>query len=157
MLVIPCSDLLQFQLISGISYLSRRQEEEVRRLFTSLYDNEFLESHSSSKDIKDKGIFRMADVLFTERMKSKISEWKNSLLQVKNGDHEGQGSTKESVKQFETIFYMMRPAVKLHGFTSRQLRLIQLVRGLAEEVSLLVFLFVFITYSNACLKSYLHL
>ncbi|XP_074367494.1 poly(A)-specific ribonuclease PARN isoform X2 [Apium graveolens] len=111
----------------GISYLSRGQEEEAQRLFTSLYDYEFLESHSSSNDMKEKGIFRMADVLFTERMKSKISEWKNELLQVKNGDHESQGSTKESVKQFETIFYMMRPAVKLHGFTSRQLRLIQLV------------------------------
>lgn len=150
--VIPCSDFLQFQLIPGISYLSRGQEEEARRSFTSLYDNEFLESHSSSKDIKDKGIYRMADVLFTERMKSKISEWKNALLQVKNGGQESHDSTKESVKQFETIFYMMRPAVKLHGFSSRQLRLIQLVmflteRRLAEEVFLLVFFLVFITYS----------
>lgn len=111
----------------GISYLSRGQEEEARRMFTSLYDNEFLEPHSNHKYMKDKGIIRMADVLFTERMKSKIREWKNGLLHVRNGDHESQGSTKESVKQFETIFYMMRPAVKLHGFTSRQLRLIQLV------------------------------
>lgn len=112
--------------------MSRGQEEETRRLFTSLYDNEFLESHSSSKDIKDKPVLRMADVLFTERMKIKISEWINGLLQVRNRDHKSQGSTKESVQQFETIFYMMRPAVKLHGFTSRQLRLIQLVMFLTE-------------------------
>ena len=118
--------------------MSRGQEEEARRLFTSLYDDVFLDSHPSSKDIKDKPISRVADVLFTERMKSKISDWKNGLLQVRNGDHECQGSRKESFQQFENIFYMMRPAVKLHGFTSRQLRLIQLVmflteHGLAEE------------------------
>lgn len=116
-----------FWIISGISYLSRGQEEEARRHLTSLYEDEFLESQFKLKESKDVPIVRMADVLFTERMKCKISEWQNGLLQVKNGEHECQKSSNDLVQQFETIFFKMRPAIKLNGFTSRQLRLIQLV------------------------------
>lgn len=111
----------------GISYLSRGQEEAARRHITSLYEDEFLESQFKLKESKDVPIVRMADVLFTERIKCKISEWQNGLLRVKNGEHECQKSSNDSVQQFETIFFKMRPAIKLNGFSSRQLRLIQLL------------------------------
>ncbi|XP_048234927.1 poly(A)-specific ribonuclease PARN isoform X2 [Ricinus communis] len=51
-------------------------------------------------------------------MKNRLSEWRDGLL--KNGNGIGDS-------QFQTIFYKMRPALCLSGFTSHQLKLIQLV------------------------------
>ncbi|XP_065862669.1 poly(A)-specific ribonuclease PARN isoform X2 [Euphorbia lathyris] len=66
----------------------------------------------------------MTDVLFSERMKNRLNEWRDGLLpnsgsQIKR--------TSDDKRQFETIFYKMRPALCLNGFTSHQLKLIQLV------------------------------
>lgn len=70
----------------------------------------------------------MADILFVERMQIKISEWHDNLLQTRNGGSRRiPEDSNDSVDQFQTIFFKMRPAIKLNGFTSRQLRLIKSV------------------------------
>ncbi|KAM0063731.1 putative poly(A)-specific ribonuclease [Helianthus debilis subsp. tardiflorus] len=84
----------------GISYLSRAQEADVR----------------------------MSDILFVERMRNKISDWHDDLLQIRNGGSKRTpGDSNDSVNQFQTIFFKTRPAIKLDAFTSRQLRLIKSV------------------------------
>ncbi|KAL7592306.1 hypothetical protein Lser_V15G35577 [Lactuca serriola] len=110
----------------GISYLSRELEDEARSQLHSAHEDELPESPCAMKAIKDVPLVRMADILFVERMKNKLNEWHDDLLQVRNG-----GSSRivkdsnASIDQFETIFFRMRPAIKLNGFTSRQLRLIK--------------------------------
>ncbi|XP_061375212.1 poly(A)-specific ribonuclease PARN isoform X2 [Gastrolobium bilobum] len=69
----------------------------------------------------------MADILFTERMKNKFREWRDGLLQEQNQDDQIQGISKDSKQQFQVIFFKMHPALRLNGFTSHQLKLIQLV------------------------------
>lgn len=117
-----CIELLHLLKLSGISYLSRGQEEEARKRLASLYEDD--DRLASLKENKDIPVVRMADVLFTERIKCKINEWVTRLQRVTSGEREIQNSSNDS---FETIFFKMRPAIKLNGFTSRQLRLIQLV------------------------------
>jgi poly(A)-specific ribonuclease len=109
----------------GISYLSRGQEDEALRRLSASDDEEL--SPSNFSDIREKPLTRMADILFTERMKIKMKEWREDLLHVKNGVSGSTTSTDQSNQQFQTIFFKMRPAVKLIGFTSHQLRLIKLV------------------------------
>ncbi|XP_027341844.1 poly(A)-specific ribonuclease PARN isoform X2 [Abrus precatorius] len=67
----------------------------------------------------------MADILFSERMKNKLSEWRDGLLQEQNQEDQIQGISKDS--KFQVIFFKMHPALRLNGFTSHQLKLIQLV------------------------------
>ncbi|XP_073225329.1 poly(A)-specific ribonuclease PARN isoform X2 [Cicer arietinum] len=69
----------------------------------------------------------MADILFTARMKNKFSEWRDGLLQEQTQSDHIQGTQKDSKQQFQVIFFKTHPALKLDGFTSRQLKLIQLV------------------------------
>lgn len=70
----------------------------------------------------------MADILFVERMRNKITEWHDNLLQIGNaGSSRTPEDSNDSVDQFQTIFFRTRPAIKLNGFTSRQLRLIKSV------------------------------
>ena len=101
-------------LISGVSYLSRRQEEEALRHLNSRYEDD----SNNWSEVKEVPLARISDVLFSERMKNRLSEWRDGLLNKGNG-------TEES--QFQTVFYKMRPALCLSGFTSHQLKLIQLV------------------------------
>ncbi|GAV68828.1 CAF1 domain-containing protein [Cephalotus follicularis] len=111
----------------GVSYLSRKQEDEALRHMKSLHDEESLHSLCYLKEIRDIPSMSMADILFTERMKSKLSEWREGLVRnVKGGAqfHEGLNDSKQ---QYQTIFFKMRPALVLKEFTSHQLRLIQLV------------------------------
>ncbi|XP_024160732.1 poly(A)-specific ribonuclease PARN isoform X2 [Rosa chinensis] len=69
----------------------------------------------------------MADTLFTERMKNTFTEWRDGLLRNKNGGFQFQGISNDRQQHLETIFFKMRPALSLNGFTSHQLKLIQLV------------------------------
>lgn len=103
----------------GISYLSRAQEDEARSQLHSPHEDDLSESPYTTKDVP---LVRVADILFVERMRNKISEWHDELLHIRNG-----GSSRVASDQFETIFFRMRPAIKLNGFTSRQLRLIKSV------------------------------
>lgn len=77
--------------------------------------------------MRDKSLDKVADVLFTVRMKKRISEWRDGLSRVGNEGSEGQEGSNDSNQKFETIFLNMRPALKLNGFNSHQLRLIQSV------------------------------
>lgn len=112
----------------GISYLSRAHEDEARLQLHSAHEDGLTESQCTAKEIKDVPLVRMADILFVERMRNKISTWHDDLLQIRNGGSRrtSQDST-DSVNQFQTIFFKMRPAIKLNGYTSRQLRLIKSV------------------------------
>ncbi|GLT57480.1 hypothetical protein SLA2020_304480 [Shorea laevis] len=107
----------------GISFLSRRQEEEaLRRLKHGLMD-----SWQDSSECTDIPLVRVADVLFTERMKKKLSEWRDGLLQNRDGGLQYQSHSNESKQQLQTVFFEMRPALSLTGFTSHQLKLIKMV------------------------------
>lgn len=112
--------------MSGISYLSREQEREAIRSLNSTHDSECSDI-SKLNDVRDIPSVNMADILFTARMKDKFSEWRDGLLQEQNRSDQIQGSRKDSKQQFQLIFFKTHPALKLDGFTSRQLKLIQLV------------------------------
>lgn len=71
---------------------------------------------------------KIADTLFAERMKNTFIEWRDGLLNLRssNGGFQFQQNSNDS-QQLQTIFFKMRPALSLKGFTSHQLRLIQMV------------------------------
>ncbi|CAK8565755.1 unnamed protein product [Lathyrus sativus] len=110
----------------GISYLSREQEKEAIRSLNSMHDNE-CSDNSKLNGVRDLPSVNMADILFVERMKNKFSEWRDGLLQERSQPDQIQGTRKDSKQRFEVIFFKTHPALKLDGFTSRQLKLIQLV------------------------------
>ncbi|GMN62342.1 hypothetical protein TIFTF001_031427 [Ficus carica] len=111
----------------GISYLSRRQEGEALKRLNSAHEDESSATCYNSKEVRDVPLVAMADILFTERMKNRFIEWRNWLLQPRNGEFQFQGCSNDSKQKFQTLFFRMRPAVNLSGCTSHQLRLIQLV------------------------------
>ncbi|CAH2033420.1 unnamed protein product [Thlaspi arvense] len=109
----------------GISYLSRRQEEEASKRLETLYDEEGVDSVVETEDLK---LVRLADLLFSERMKKKLNAWRSELLHGGNASSvESPGISNGSTQSAETVFYHMRPALSLKGFTSHQLKVIKLV------------------------------
>lgn len=72
-------------------------------------------------------LVRMADILFAERMKNVVGEWRSGLLQGGNWGSEFQGSSNDMSQKFQTTFFETRPALVVNGLTSRQLKLIKLV------------------------------
>ncbi|GAB4849562.1 hypothetical protein Ancab_004356 [Ancistrocladus abbreviatus] len=106
----------------GVSYLSRGQEEAALSHLKLAYNVDLSAPCQDMKDVKDVPLVNIADVLFSERMKMRFNEWHDSLLQERKG-----GRFTGCKQQFETIFFKMRPALMLEGFTAHQLRLIQLV------------------------------
>lgn len=107
---------------SGISYLSRGQESEALKCLSMACEDE-----STLKEVRDAPLVKIADTLFTERMKNTFTEWRDGLLRNRNGGFQFQQNSNDRQQQLETIFFKMRPAISLNGFTSHQLRLIQLV------------------------------
>uniref|UniRef100_A0A2P2NHN3 Uncharacterized protein MANES_03G141900 n=1 Tax=Rhizophora mucronata TaxID=61149 RepID=A0A2P2NHN3_RHIMU len=109
----------------GVSYLSRAQENEALERLNSRYVDEFFDL----KEVPDMPLVSITDVLFSERMKNLLREWRDRLLRERNGMSWLQVSVNESKskEQLQTVFYKMRPALCLNGFTSHQLKLIQLV------------------------------
>ncbi|XP_048130482.1 poly(A)-specific ribonuclease PARN isoform X2 [Rhodamnia argentea] len=114
----------------GISYLSRERENELlRRLEES---SRFRHKH---KEFRDVPLIRMADVLFSERIKSRMKEWHEKLLHDRNCELQFNESTNDSKQQLQTTFYRTRPALALSGFTPHQLRLIrQVTRNHFEDI-----------------------
>ncbi|XP_010462450.1 PREDICTED: poly(A)-specific ribonuclease PARN-like [Camelina sativa] len=110
----------------GISYLSRRQEEEASKRLETLYREEGIDSSGETEDLK---LVRLADVLFAERMKNMLNEWRTGLLNGGNVSSESPRISNESTRSTETVFHQMRPALSLKGFTSHQLRVINSVLG----------------------------
>lgn len=91
------------------------------------YEDELLAKWSNLKEPVHIPVVKMADTLFTERMKNIFTEWHDGLLRNSNGELQFQGNSNDSQQQLRTIFFKMRPALSLSGFTSHQLRLIHLV------------------------------
>ena len=110
-------------IIPGVSYLSRSQEDEALSRLNSIYNGKW----QSTGEIKDVPLGNVADILFSERMKNHLSEWHDMLLLNRKAVLPTLPSAIESKQQFETIFLRMRPALRLNGFTSHQLKLIELV------------------------------
>ncbi|KAK8468556.1 hypothetical protein PHAVU_006G058000 [Phaseolus vulgaris] len=77
------------------------------------------------EDVRDMPLLSAADILFTARMKNKFREWRDGLLHEQNLEDQIQGDTGDS--KFQEMFFEMHPALRLNGFTSHQLKLIQLV------------------------------
>lgn len=111
----------------GVSYLSRSQEKEALGRLNARYKDHLLDSSSAWREVVDTKLVRIADILFSERLKNKIAEWHDGLIGERNGASQTGKSSNDSKQQLKTIFFKMRPALDLTGFTSHQLRLIQLV------------------------------
>lgn len=114
-------------MISGVSYLSREQENEMLRCLNSECDDEMSLLWRNMKEVRDTPLVSVADVLFSERMKNRFNEWCKELLQDRKGGSQFLETSNDMKQQFQTIFFKMRPALILNGFTAHQLRLIQLV------------------------------
>lgn len=111
----------------GISYLSRIQEAEALHNLCSVYEGELLTSQCHLKDARELPLVSTFDILFTERMKNTLCEWRDRLLRNSNEGCHFEVNSGGSVPRLQTIFFKMRPSLMLNGFTSHQLRLIQLV------------------------------
>lgn len=119
--------IYDISLISGISYLSRAQEEEALQKLNVLHHDGISAFPNTSKQEEDVQLKSTADLLFTERMKIRFNEWRDAISTNPRVDNHKLGSNKFSTDQFQTVFFKMRPAIMLDGFTSHQLKLIQQV------------------------------
>lgn len=127
--------------MSGISYLSREQEREALRSLNSTYDSSEWSDIGKLKNVRDIPLLSTADILFTARMKNKFGEWRDGLFQEQNQEDQIQGISNDS--KFQVTFFEMHPALRLNGFTSHQLKLIQLVMFLYFVPSADTFTFCF--------------
>lgn len=123
--------------ISGISYLSRGQVDEARKRLISPKGDQLTHPSHNLRETTDLPLVRVADVLFTERMKKRLGEWRDDLLQNRVGGSQEEKVPDDLNQQFRTVFFKMRPALSLDGFTSHQLSLIRMVHGV---ISLLNFI-----------------
>jgi poly(A)-specific ribonuclease len=114
-------------LIPGISYLSRAQEEEALQKLNLMYQDQSASSKTTSQEDLDTPLKSVADILFTERMKMKFNEWRDMIISRSIVDSHLSENIKLSPGQFQTVFFKMRPATLLNGFSSHQLTLIQQV------------------------------
>ncbi|CAN4102609.1 unnamed protein product [Withania somnifera] len=119
--------MLHFYVISGISYLSRSQEEEALDHISSIYTDESSNSTFGLREDADFPLVRMADVLFAERMKNTIREWRDKLLSKGNSCSEIKQISTDPSQRFQMVFFRTRPGLALSGFTSRQLRVVKAV------------------------------
>ncbi|KAK8313234.1 hypothetical protein V6Z12_D01G095500 [Gossypium hirsutum] len=111
----------------GISYLSRGQEDEARKRLISPKGDQLTHLSHNLRETMDLPLVRVADVLFTERMKKRLGEWRDDLLQNRVGGPQEEKVPDDLNQQFRTVFFKMRPALSLDGFTSHQLSLIRMV------------------------------
>ncbi|XP_016743698.1 poly(A)-specific ribonuclease PARN isoform X2 [Gossypium hirsutum] len=110
----------------GISYLSRGQEDEARKRLISPKGDQLTHPSHNLRETTDLPLVRVADVLFTERMKKRLGEWRDDLLQNRVGGPQEEKVPDDLNQQFRTVFFKMRPALSLDGFTSHQLSLIRM-------------------------------
>ncbi|XP_066348513.1 poly(A)-specific ribonuclease PARN-like isoform X2 [Miscanthus floridulus] len=111
----------------GVSYLSRAQEEEALQKFNMLYHGQTATSSTNSEEDRDIPLKSASDILFTERMKMNFKEWRDVIVSKPMVDNHLLGNIKFCAGQFQTVFFKMRPAIMLNGFSSHQLKLIQQV------------------------------
>ncbi|CAL5031570.1 unnamed protein product [Urochloa decumbens] len=103
----------------------RAQEEEALQKINLLHQDETSASSTTSEGDGDMPLKRAADILFTERMKNNFKEWRDVI--VSKPDSHLSKNIKCTAGQFQTVFFKMRPAIMLNGFSSHQLQLIQQV------------------------------
>ncbi|CAA0297848.1 Ribonuclease H-like superfamily [Arabidopsis thaliana x Arabidopsis arenosa] len=108
----------------GISYLSRREEEEASKRLKMLHGEDGIDSSGETEELK---LVRLADVLFAARMEKLLNEWRSGLLHGGNASSEFPRISNGSNQSMETVFHHMRPALSLKGFTSHQLRVLNSV------------------------------
>lgn len=111
----------------GISYLSRAQEAEALRNLSSAYEDELSNPSYNSEECVEIPIVSTADLLFTERMKNRFREWLDGILRGPDEGSSLERNLDDPKMQLQTVFFKMRPAVLLDGFSSHQLKLIKLV------------------------------
>ncbi|WOL12099.1 poly(A)-specific ribonuclease PARN [Canna indica] len=111
----------------GISYLSREQEAEAFKFLSSEYLDGLANSFCNLEEHVDIPLVRTSDLLFSERMKIRFQEWRTAILRSSSKCCTYEGGADDNDTQFQTVFFKMRPAIKLNGFSSNQLKLIQLV------------------------------
>ncbi|CAL9182914.1 poly(A)-specific ribonuclease PARN-like [Musa acuminata AAA Group] len=111
----------------GISYLSRAQEAEALKYLSSKYLDGLANSFCNLEEHVDIPLVRTADLFFSERMKIKFQEWRDAILKGSDKGCVNKENADGNEMQFQTVFFKMRPAVFLNGFSSHQLNLIQLV------------------------------
>ncbi|TVU14110.1 hypothetical protein EJB05_37556, partial [Eragrostis curvula] len=111
----------------GISYLSRAQEEEALQKLNLLYHDQSASSSTPSQEDADMPLKSAADILFTERMKMKFNEWRDVIISKPIVHNHLSENINYNTGQFQTVFFKMRPAIMLNGFSSHQLKLIQQV------------------------------
>lgn len=124
--------------IPGISYLSREQEAEALEYLSLECHDQLANSFNNLEEHVDMPIMRTSDVLVFERMKNRFNEWRDAILRSHDKGCTYEEDADRHLTQFQTFFFKMRPAIMLNGFSSHQLKLIQLVM---TNFSLLVFLF----------------
>ncbi|XP_008808745.1 poly(A)-specific ribonuclease PARN-like isoform X2 [Phoenix dactylifera] len=111
----------------GISYLSRAQEAEALQTLSSAYKDEFNNSLYNLEEHVEIPLLRTADLIFTERMKNRFHQWCDELIKSPAKNYRLEENSDSNKMQFQTVFFKMRPAVLLDGFSSHQLKLIRLV------------------------------
>ena len=119
--------IYNISLISGISYLSRAQEEEACQKLNVLHHDAVSAYPNTFEEGEDVPLKSTADLLFTKRMEIRFSEWRDAVSSNSSVDNNLLGINKFGTDQFQTVFFKMRPAVILYGFSSHQLQLIQQV------------------------------
>jgi poly(A)-specific ribonuclease len=92
-----------------------------------MYQAQSASSSTTSQEDVDMPLKSAADILFTERMKIKFNEWRDVIISKPIVDSHLSENIKFSSGQFQTVFFKMRPAIMLNGFSSHQLKLIQQV------------------------------
>ncbi|CAL5068338.1 unnamed protein product [Urochloa decumbens] len=103
----------------------RAQEEEALQKINLLHQDGTSASSTTSEGDGDMPLKRAADILFTERMKNNFKEWRDVI--ISKPDSHLSKNIKCTAGQFQTVFFKMRPAIMLNGFSSHQLQLIQQV------------------------------
>jgi poly(A)-specific ribonuclease len=92
-----------------------------------MYQAQSASSSTTSQEDVDMPLKSAADIIFTERMKMKFNEWRDVIISKPIVDSHLSENIKFSSGQFHTVFFKMRPAIMLNGFSSHQLKLIQQV------------------------------
>ncbi|XP_051133629.1 poly(A)-specific ribonuclease PARN isoform X2 [Andrographis paniculata] len=113
---------------------TRSQEEEALEQLDSLYKLTLDSSPKLGNDV-DAKLIRLADILFSERIKKTLSEWRDALLHKRSRGSEFQGSLNDTKQKFETTFFHRRPALVLNGLSSRQLGMTKMVVGMLKDLA----------------------
>ena len=115
--------------------MSRAQEAEALNSMSTEIKQRLSDPVGDEDRPSEMPLGRTADVLFTERIKIQLHEWRNNIVKSHEVNSSESGS-RTFKSQFQTSFFKMRPAVTLSGFSSRQHKLIRMVCSLFVNIFL---------------------